>query len=138
MSVTMHPMVLPHMVISPRQPHADLFLSMEAERLELSCAWQPPSHALALHPRPARCQLQLLVELSALRGGCAQAGVVTAHLTVRGRYGAGGATAVARPPVRRVLQRFVGLTGLHTLALRRWWQACRSPAGLVRPSKTST
>src|SRR6266568_4115684 len=33
MSVTMHPMVLPHMVISSRQPHADLLLSMEAEPL---------------------------------------------------------------------------------------------------------
>jgi hypothetical protein len=32
MSVTMHPMVLPHMVISSRQPHADLLLSVEAEQ----------------------------------------------------------------------------------------------------------
>jgi len=32
MSVTMPPIVLPHIVISSRQPHADLVLSMEAER----------------------------------------------------------------------------------------------------------
>src|SRR5262249_22572853 len=33
MSVTIHPMVLPHIVISSRQPHADLLLSMEAAQL---------------------------------------------------------------------------------------------------------
>jgi hypothetical protein len=32
MSVTMHPMVLPHMVLSSSQLPADLLLSMEAER----------------------------------------------------------------------------------------------------------
>ncbi len=32
MSVTMHPTALYHMVVSSRQPHADLLLSMEAER----------------------------------------------------------------------------------------------------------
>src|SRR6266852_3399674 len=32
LSVTMPPIVLPHIVISSRQPHADLVLSIEAER----------------------------------------------------------------------------------------------------------
>jgi len=32
MSVTMHPMTLYHMVVPSRQPHADLLLSIEAER----------------------------------------------------------------------------------------------------------
>ena len=32
MSMTMHPAVLYHIVISSRRPHADLLLSMEAER----------------------------------------------------------------------------------------------------------
>jgi hypothetical protein len=31
-SVTMHPMALHHMGFSSSQPHADLLLSMEAER----------------------------------------------------------------------------------------------------------
>jgi hypothetical protein len=30
--MTLHPMALHHMIMSSRQSHADLFLSMEAER----------------------------------------------------------------------------------------------------------
>jgi len=31
-SMTMHPRVLPHIVVSSGQPHADLLLAMEAEQ----------------------------------------------------------------------------------------------------------
>jgi hypothetical protein len=61
MSLTIHPTVLPHMIVSSRQLHADLLLSMEAERQGSAnglgrfayFSWHPaPPRFMSPPPRP--------------------------------------------------------------------------------------
>jgi hypothetical protein len=78
--VTRHPTALYHIVVSSHRPPADLLLSMEAERLELSGVWQahhqgpapsrrPQDHQGTRRHHAARWPLQRLVGRTAHRPG---------------------------------------------------------------------
>jgi hypothetical protein len=82
--------------------------------------------------RPLHC----VVELSALRGGCAQAGVVTARMTWHGQRGR--ATAVARPCGGPLTTALPGIDQLLQACYPQAIHTCIRLASPARPLKIST